>query len=144
MDARHFFTDSEKALILNAICEAENETSGEIRVHVSEHCPSGELDAAAYWFDKLLMHKTKERNGVLFYLAIKDRRFAIIGDAGINSRVPTDFWDSISALIQSRFVEGRFADGLAEGIRMAGVQLKEHFPRQADDVNELPDEISFS
>ncbi|MDR2680334.1 MAG: TPM domain-containing protein, partial [Tannerella sp.] len=103
MDARHFFTDDEKELILNAIREAESNTSGEIRVHVSEHCPSGELAAAAYWFNRLKMHRTRERNGVLFYLAVKDRRFAIIGDAGINSRVPADFWDNISSLIHGKF-----------------------------------------
>jgi len=144
MDARHFFSDEEKTLILNAIRDAEKETSGEIRVHVSELCPSGELEAAAYWFGKLKMHKTRERNGVLFYLAIKDRRFAIIGDAGINNRVPEGFWNEVSALIQSRFTEGRFAEGLTEGILMAGARLKEYFPIRGESINELPDEISFS
>lgn len=81
--------------------------------------------------------------GVLFYLAVSDRKFAIIGDGGINAKVPAGFWDEISLHLQKNFKENRFTEGLSEGIIMAGLQLKKHFPYQADDVNELPDEISF-
>jgi uncharacterized membrane protein len=90
------------------------------------------------------MHKTKLRNGVLFYLAIKDKKFAILGDAGINAAVPGDFWEKIKNYMQEEFRKGNFTEGLCEGIRMAGEQLKSHFPYQSDDVNELPDDISFS
>ena len=89
------------------------------------------------------MHKTKERNGVLFYLAVGNRKFAILGDAGINKVVPENFWDEIKNKMLEYFKEGDFAIGLAEGISMAGHQLSEHFPYQKDDVNELSDEISF-
>jgi uncharacterized membrane protein len=89
------------------------------------------------------MHKTAERNGVLFYLAVNDRKFAIIGDAGINAKVPPGFWDDISELLKKNFKEGKFTEGLSEGILLAGEHLKKHFPHRPDDVNELPDEISF-
>ena len=89
------------------------------------------------------MNKTAERNGVLFYLAVRDKKFAIIGDAGINSKVPAGFWDSISEILQKNFKQGKFAEGLSEGIVLAGKQLKTHFPHRTDDINELPDEISF-
>ena len=89
------------------------------------------------------MHKTAERNGVLFYIAVSDRKFAIIGDAGINAKVPPGFWDEISTLLQKNFREEKFTDGLSEGIILAGKQLKTHFPFSKDDVNELSDEISF-
>ncbi len=83
------------------------------------------------------------RNGVLFYLAIEDRKFAILGDAGINARVPSDFWDATKELMVEKFKLGLMAEGLIAGILMAGEQLKSHFPYQQDDVNELSDEISF-
>jgi uncharacterized membrane protein len=89
------------------------------------------------------MHKTADRNGVLFYLAITDRKFAIIGDAGINSKVPAGFWDDVKELLQREFREGKFTEGLSEGIVLAGSHLKNHFPISKDDVNELSDEISF-
>lgn len=89
------------------------------------------------------MHKTADRNGVLIYLAIKERKFAIIGDTGINSVVPLGFWDEIRDHMKLRFSENLFAEGLAEGIIMTGVQMKEHFPFSKDDINELTDTISF-
>ncbi len=143
MSAYHFFTEEEKIRITAAIQSAELDTSGEIRLHVEEHCRGDVLDCAAYWFKKLNMHKTALRNGVLFYLAVGNHKFAILGDAGINRKVPDDFWESIKEQMAGRFREGRFADGLSEGIQKAGEQLKVHFPYQATDVNELPDEISF-
>jgi uncharacterized membrane protein len=89
------------------------------------------------------MHKTALRNGVLFYLAVVDRKFAIIGDAGINAKVPADFWNDVKEMMLVNFKAGMFTDGLSKGILMAGEHLKIHFPHQPDDVNELPDEISF-
>jgi len=143
MSAYKFFTEEEKAKVTHAIKSAELNTSGEIRVHVEDHCQEEVLDCAAFWFKKLKMHKTALRNGVLFYLAVNDRKFAILGDAGINAKVPENFWEEIKERMLSRFKEDRFADGLSEGILMAGDQLKNHFPYQKDDVNELSDEISF-
>jgi uncharacterized membrane protein len=101
------------------------------------------LDRATYIFEKLGMHKTQLRNGVLFYLAVKDQKFAILGDAGINTKVPANFWDNIKEHMLLKFKEGGFAQGLEDGIRMAGKQLKQHFPYQSNDINELSDEISY-
>ena len=143
MIAANFFSAAEKSLIREAIGEAEMNTSGEIRVHIENHCREEVMDRAAWWFGKLNMQRTAQRNGVLFYLAVRDRKFAILGDAGINARVPDDFWDQIKETMVEAFMEGGFAEGLSQGIRMAGEALKEHFPHQSDDVNELPDEISF-
>ena len=143
MKASSFFSKEQQAQILAAVKEAEKETSGEIRVHIESSLNGDVLDRAAWLFKKLSMDKTAARNGVLFYLAVKDRKFAIIGDSGINSKVQTGFWDEISELLRKNFKEGKFTDGLSQGIIMAGEQLKTHFPYQEDDVNELPEQISF-
>jgi uncharacterized membrane protein len=143
MKASSFFTKEQQAQILASVREAEKATSGEIRVHIETFCREDVLDRAAWVFKMLGMHKTAERNGVLFYLAVSDRKFAIIGDAGINAKVPLGFWDEISELLQKNFREGKFTEGLSEGIVLAGKQLKSHFPYSKDDVNELSDEISF-
>jgi uncharacterized membrane protein len=142
-NASSFFTEEEQSKILSAVKEAEEETSGEIRVHIETSCSGDVLDRAAWIFGKLGMHKTALRNGVLFYLAVVDRKFALIGDAGINAKVPLDFWDKAKEMMLTNFKAGNFTEGLAKGILMAGEQLKTHFPHQSDDVNELPDEISF-
>jgi len=143
MNAINFFSKEEKALIKSAVKEAELNTSGEIRVHVDNHCREDVMDRAAWWFEKLEMQKTQQRNGVLFYLAVKDHKFAILGDAGINAVTSDDFWDKIKEKMLTSFNDGKFATGLQDGILMAGEQLKEHFPYQDDDVNELSDDISF-
>ena len=138
-----FFTVEEKASIKQAIQEAELNTSGEIRVHVESKCKGDVLDRAADVFYHLKMDKTKLRNGVLFYLAVKSQKFAIIGDKGINAVVPENFWQEIKEMMASHFKTGEFALGLSKGIEEAGNSLKQHFPYQSDDVNELSDEISF-
>jgi len=143
MNAIQFFSKEEKEQIKSAVKEAELNTSGEIRVHMDNHCKEDVMDRAAWWFAKLNMQKTEKRNGVLFYLAVKDKKFAILGDAGINEVSPDNFWDSIKEKMANRFAEGKFADGLQEGILLAGQTLKEHFPYEQGDVNELSDEISF-
>ena len=89
------------------------------------------------------MFKTKDRNGVLFYLAIAQQQFAVLGDGGINSRVPENFWDTIRDTLEKHFKEEDFTGGLKEGIQMAGEKLKAFFPRQADDTNELSNTIHF-
>jgi uncharacterized membrane protein len=143
MKASTFFTREQQEAIVRAIAEAEHATSGEIRVHVETSCKADVLDEAAWLFRKVGMQKTADRNGVLIYLAIKERKFAIIGDTGINSVVPLGFWDEIRDHMKQRFSENRFTEGLTEGIIMAGQQLKEHFPRTRDDINEITDTISF-
>lgn len=143
MTVHKHFSEEDQLKITNAIRVAENSTSGEIRVHIENHCAGDVLDRAAYIFEKLEMHKTELRNGVLFYLAVEDRKFAILGDAGINHKVSEDFWESTKDVVMLKLKEGKYADGLADGIVKAGEQLKTHFPHQSDDVNELPDDISF-
>lgn len=143
MSVRKYFSEESKLKIRNAIRTAELNTSGEIRVHVEKHCKGDVLDRAAYIFGKLKMHKTELRNGVLFYLAVEDHKFAILGDAGINAVAPENFWDTIKEKMAEHFAVGNFSAGLKEGILMAGLALKSHFPYQEDDINELSDEISF-
>jgi len=143
MNASNFFSKEEKEVVKSAVMEAELNTSGEIRVHIDNHCKEDVMDRAAWWFAKLDMQKTEQRNGVLFYLAVKDHKFALLGDAGINAVTPDDFWDTIKEKMLVQFKEGAFTNGLKEGILMAGEALKDHFPYQDGDVNELSDEISF-
>ena len=143
MKASTFFSKEQQEQILTSVKEAELETSGEIRVHIETSFKGDVLDRSAWLFKKMGMDKTAEHNGVLFYLAVSDRKFAIIGDAGINAKVPAGFWNEISELLKKNFKEGKFTEGLSEGIIMAGDQLKTHFPHRLDDINELPDEISF-
>lgn len=143
MKPSNFFKQEEKDTVVKAIREAELNTSGEIRVHIERRCKEDVLDRAAYLFERLGIHKTEKRNGVLFYLAIDDHKFAILGDAGINAVTPDDFWDNIKEKMLAEFQEKRFSGGLELGILLAGEQLKEHFPYKHDDVNELPDDISF-
>ncbi len=141
--AKHLFSEEQKADIVSAIKEAELYTSGEIRVHPEKSCPEDVMDRAAFIFEKLKMHKTELRNGVLFYLAVKDHKFAILGDAGLNEKVPGGFWDEIKDLMLDHFRKEDFSGGLVQGILKSGEQLKVHFPYQTDDVNELSDDISF-
>ena len=143
MKASDFFTKEQQAEILSAIMEAENKTSGEIRVHIETRLEGDVLDRAAWIFKKINMDNTTERNGVLFYLALTNRKFAIIGDQGINAKVPEDFWDRIKEVLENNFRQGKFTEGLIKGILMAGSQLKEDFSRLKDDINELPDDILF-
>lgn len=142
--AERLFSEEDRQHIINAIKEAEMETSGEIQVHLENHCKGEVLDRAADVFATLKMHKTALRNGVLFYLATADHKFAILGDAGINQLVPPHFWDDIKEEMLKYFREKKFTEGLCTGIAMAAQQLKTHFPYDSEgDENELPDEISF-
>lgn len=141
--AKNFFTEKEKKEIINAIQAAEKNTSGEIRVHIENSFPDNPIARAIQVFKKLKMDKTKLQNGVLFYLSVKAHSFAVIGDKGINKAVPLDFWDEARAIMESKFKEDKFKDGLCEAIELVGQQLKNFFPIEADDENELSDGISF-
>lgn len=130
-------------VIIAAIEEAERHTSGEIRVHIENQCPEEVLDRAAYWFQKLGMHRTKQRNGVLIYLALLDHKFAIIVDVGIHQKVPSDFWEKTKEEMLQYFRKGEITQGLEKGILQVGYQLQEHFPYDPHtDENELSNEIS--
>ncbi|MCG2419734.1 TPM domain-containing protein [Aequorivita sp. F47161] len=146
----NFLTSEEEAAIIEAIRISEKNTSGEIRVHLEPTSLSAEepnehidaFDRAAEVFDMLKMDNTKERNGVLIYVAVQDRTLVIMGDKGINDIVGQNFWESTKDVIINHFKNGDMKQGLVEGILKAGEQLKKHFPYQKDDKNELPDDIS--
>lgn len=142
-DIKTFFNEQDLKLIEASIAEAELNTSGEIRVHLENSCGNNVLDRAARVFSKLKMHQTKDRNGVLFYLAVNDKKFAILGDKGINEVVQDGFWDEVRDVMKKQFAEAKFSQGLAEGIKLSGTKLKEHFPYQTDDVNELSNEVTM-
>jgi uncharacterized membrane protein len=142
MNQKEFLERLDQPRIVSAIAEAEKETSGEIRVHVQPKASGGELRAVAErTFERLGMTKTALRNGVLFFIASEEQRFVILGDSGIDAKVPPGFWDDIAAKLTNRFKSGEFTDGLVEAIRAAGEHLQSFFPRSAGDVNELSDEI---
>ena len=128
--------------IIAAIKEAEKKTSGEIRVHIQRKLEGDVFEAAKVRFDGLKMYNTRERNGVLIFVALEDRRFAILGDTGINGKVPEGFWDSTVDMMVRRFKKGEIAEGFEDGIRNAGEALKNYFPYHRDDVNELSDNVS--
>ncbi len=138
-----FLTDQEEVRIVQAIKDAEKNTSGEIRVHVSQKRGDA-MKMALKTFKKLGMHRTELRNGVLFFVDVPKHQFVVLGDEGIDKVTPDDFWESVKELVIGEFKQGKFADGLIAGIRAAGNKLKIHFPYQPDDVNELSDEISKS
>lgn len=141
--ARNFFSNEQIDEIKQAILNAELDTSGEIRVHIENKCPGDVLDRASLVFKTLKMNETKLRNGVLIYLAVRNRKFAIIGDSGIHALVGEGYWEKIKLQMLERFREGNFTEGLAEAILETGKQLKQFFPYQQGDINELPDDVSF-
>lgn len=139
-----FLSSQDEEAVVNAIKEAETNTSGEIRVHIEAHTDEDHYEHALKVFAKLKMHKTELRNGVLFYVAVNDHKFVILGDQGINDKVADDFWDNTKEMMQDYFRKGNFKQGLVDGILKAGHELKTHFPYEADDIDELSNEISKS
>lgn len=141
--AGDLLNEAERLRVREAIAAAEKRTSGEIRVHLEDHIEDDVLDHAAFIFEELGMHRTRDRNGVLIYLSVADRKMAVIGDAGINARVPENFWNDVIALLKLHLAAGRFADGLVEAVQTVGEKLRAHFPLKTDDRDELTNEISF-
>ena len=145
MGLKNFLKEDEQRAIVAAIGEAEKCTSGEIRVHVEPQCKCGNpLDRAVEVFANLKMHETRERNGVLIYIAYRSRQFAIIGDKGINERVPADFWETEKSTLATFLRDGKPAEGLCRVIMQVGENLSKYFPHKDDDINEQSDEISYS
>lgn len=142
--ARRFLSDADELRVLEAIRSAESETSGEIRVHIERRCGGQPMEAAKRWFRRLGMRGTRDRNGVLFYLAVDERVFAVVGDVGIHEKVGQDFWAALRDELQGSFAAGDHAAGLIRAIAETGRRLALHFPRRPDDRNELPDEVSTS
>lgn len=138
-----FLSAGEEQDIINAIQQAEKNTSGEIRVHIENHSEKPPLERAQEVFFQLGMDATQARNGVLFYVGVNDHTFAIIGDEGIDKAVENDFWDCTKDIVISHFKEKRYKQGLVEGILRAGDRLQQYFPYSSDtDKNELSDTIS--
>ena len=145
LSRKDFFSEEEKKQIVLAIREAEQQTSGEIRVYVESHCRFVDpIDRAAEVFASLKMHETTGQNAVLLYLAVKDRQLAIFGDTAIHEKVGNQFWNQEVKQMLARFQNDQYADTVAHVIHDIGAALKYHFPfdRQTD-VNELPDDIVF-
>jgi len=143
MKAARLFDDAGRQRLRLAVQQAEQHTSGEIRVFVDDYCKEEVLDRAAFVFSKLGMEKTELRNGVLIYVALNDRKFAIIGDAGIHARVGDVFWKEVREGMAAFFKKEMFIDGLEYAVLEAGIRLKEFFPRAEDDRNELSDDVHF-
>lgn len=137
------FNEEDQQRIRKAVAKAEAATSGQLRVCIEKTCSESVLDRAAKYFHQLDMHKTKMRNGVLVYVATVDRKFAIIGDAGINKVVPATFWDETKEDMLKHFKYGNIVEGIVTGLEIAGNQLKKYFPHQTDGKNELTDDIAF-
>ena len=143
MTPEEFFTLEQEQRVIAAIKQAEKNTSGEIRVHLeSKSKAKPTLEYVWKVFDAIGMRRTIEANGVLFYIDINHRRFVIVADEGINRVVPDNFWEDITKIVTDGFKQGKYAEALEKGILKVGEKLKQYFPHQNDDINELPDEIS--
>ena len=139
-----FFSEEEKSRLVQAIQKAEALTSGEIRVHLAHQSEKSVFEEAKAVFEKLGMTKTKERNGILFFLSLKDRQFVILGDQGIHAKVSDEFWHEIRDVVIRHFKEEKFIEGLVSGIEKCGKKLAHCFPRKSDDKNELSDDVTTS
>lgn len=137
-----FLTKEETEQVIQAIITAESQTSGEIRVHIEQTNVADSMERALKVFYALKMEQTQHRNGVLFYVGMKDHSFVIIGDEGINQRVSADYWDTTKDLVIHHFQKGEMKTGLEQGILKVGRQLKELFPADGTNENELSNEIS--
>jgi len=144
MIPKPFLQNLEDEKIVKAIQAAESHTSGEIRVFISDAEPADPMAGAKLQFERMEMTNTKDRNGVLIFVAPKSRNFAIIGDEGVHNKCGEQFWKKIADEMSGRFKQGQFTDGIIHGVAAAGEVLSQHFPRQADDVNELPDKVERS
>ncbi len=134
--------DEAKTKIIEAISQAELKTSGEIRVHIRKKCSEDSLKDARRTFRKLGMHRTKNKNAVLLFIAQDSHRFAIIGDEGIHRHVGESFWDKTRDGLTQSFLQGRFKEGIMEAVQNIGDKLKIFFPAGSDDKNELSNTVT--
>jgi uncharacterized membrane protein len=141
---RRFFSTSEEQQLLDAIAKAEEKTNGEIRVHLENHAKKDVFERGVEVFHELKMTETQERNGVLFYIAVDDHKFAVVADEGINKVVPDGFWQQIKDNMQADFRKGAFEQGLENAILAAGKALAAYFPKTLNNTNELPNTITTS
>jgi uncharacterized membrane protein len=139
---RPFRSDEEKHLV-EAVAAVEKTTAAEIRIHVDRYCKGDPMLKAVNIFSHLKMEQTENRNGVLIFVAIDDRKFALYGDEGINKKVPKGFWESTRDKMLDEFQQGRMVEGISKGVLEAGKQLAKHFPQKPEDTDELSNEISY-
>ena len=139
-----FFSRSETNQNVFAIRKAEQKTSAEIRVHLESHFKGDGMNHTRRIFERLDMQETKDSNGVLILLGIRNHEFVILGDRGIYEKVSEAFWKTLADDVAAKLREDRFAEGLAHAIQKIGEILKTHFPFERDDKNELPDGVSHS
>ncbi len=137
-----FLSKEQEDKIVKAIRTAELHTSGEIRVHIEASTKKDLIERAKEVFYYLKMDETEYKTGVLFYLAVNDKKFAVIGDEHIDTKVSDDFWNEIKEIVIKEFKTKHYASGLVKGILKVGNELKHYFPIKNKDKNELPDEIS--
>ncbi len=140
---KKLLSKEEEARLIKAIELAEQQTSGEIRVHIEKESREEAVTACVAKFHQLNMQHTKQRNAILFYLAYQSKSFAVWGDEGIHEVVPDGFWKTITDCAIEYFKQGDYITGLEKSIELCGEQLKQHFPLQHDDTDELPNEISY-
>jgi uncharacterized membrane protein len=138
-----FIPNDGQRRIADAITAAERHTTGEICVHVTPRCRGNVMKRAARTFNRLHLYTTKRRNAVLIFVAYEDRKFAILGDTGINDVVPEGFWDGEVEELGRFLKAGRQVDGLCEVIARIGERLSQYFPGERDDENELSNEVTF-
>jgi uncharacterized membrane protein len=143
MQQKEFLALLDQQRVVDAITAAELLTSGEIRVHIQPKATDDIRNVAERTFERLGMTKTALRNGVLLFIACEEQRFTILGDQGLDEKVPAGFWDEIAAKLTIRFKAGEFTDGIVEAIHSAGEQLRHYFPRAAGDVDELSNDINI-
>ena len=136
-----YFSQFDSERIVAAIAAAELKSSGEIRVHVTRRVPEDLEERALRRFHLLGMTKTAERNGVLIYIAPRAKQFRILGDVAIHEKCGDDFWKEVAAVMEEAFRRGELTEGVVQGVERVGVVLARHFPRGAEDRNELPNTI---
>ena len=141
---RSFMSESDLEAVAHAVVEAERQTSAEIRVHLDHRCRGAAMPRAIEIFEALGMHATSAKNGVLIYVAVTDRKLAVIGDQGIHERVGEAYWQEIVASMLGHLRDARPRDGLIDAVRGVGEALRSHFPRGRDDRNELSDDVSIA
>jgi uncharacterized membrane protein len=142
--AQQHFSEADEQRIVEAIRQAEMRTSGEIRIYIEHRCKFVDpVDRAAELFFGLQMEQTQDRNGVLIYLAMKDRQLDVFGDEGIHRIVGSEFWNREVAKILAEFGTLHYVDGITTIIHDIGEVLQEKFPYHSEDRNELPDNIIF-
>lgn len=143
MSSDFHLSEEQEQQVIDAIRGAEERTSGEIRVHIEATCQGEPLERAARVFHELGMDQTELQNGILIYIASVDHKVAVYAGKGIHRQVPEGFWNDVLDLLLEYFSSDRFEEGIARAVTMAGDKLRELYPRRGDDINELPDDISY-